>query len=115
MSFEEKIERIYKAILSQNLPLPQSRITKSKEIVLTILHAYRYKQFDKVLLQKTHIINPLCIALTQNLIDVADIYILNAFVKNLTIYSINIEYIRTSYASLSYTMNNCESDVNILT
>jgi len=115
MNFEEKICQIHNAIASQSTNITTSRIDKSKDIIMRILHSYRHKAFNKEFLQIAHIKNPLCLALTQNLIDVADIYIINAFVRNLTTYSINLEYIKNNYTSLSYTLGNCESDVNILT
>jgi len=114
MNFEEKIEDVYQAILSSQNSVPTARIQKNKTIMLTMLHSYRYKMFQRDFLKITYIRNALCLAFVDNLIDIADIYILNAFIANLSMYTIDINYLKQNYPSLSYAMQNCEKNSNIL-
>lgn len=114
MNFEERVTNIYNSILHLNLNISQQRIDKNQTLILNMVHSFKYKKFQEDIITSNQIQNFLCYVLVNKLIDVSDIYILNAFISNLSIYKINIIYLKENFSIISYAPNNCEKNSKII-
>jgi len=113
MTFDDRCKKIHKRLLEQDR-LPHSRINKCNTIISSLIHQYKNKKFEQGFIPKEKIHQNLCYAVIENLIDVADIYVLNAFVSNLSIYKIDISHIQSNFINIAYSMVNCEIDKKII-
>jgi len=114
MTFEEKVEEIYAEICRKVGGIEITKIEKSKVVISSIMQQYKVKSFNKNFIQKSKIHQALCYAITNTLIDVSDIYILKAFISNISNYTIDIKHLQINYEMIAYTINNCENDNTII-
>ena len=114
MSFKEKIENLYKE-LNERFPIEHRKWIKfSYEKILSFFNSYKHKEFDKSTLKKADIINSICLYLNNDNVDLmVKTRFIDLFIKKLSNYSLNLDYINKNENKL-LNYNTCCQDKEIL-
>jgi len=101
MLFDEKLKEIYSTSkknieqheMSQSLKLSlQNDLGKAYEFVRRFLSSYLFKEFDKSVISSQLLANSICHIIRHH-VTMQILKIINSFIKKLTVYSINVDYV----------------------
>jgi len=112
-TFQENIEKIYSSIdltIDERL---KNRHIDIKIVIDSIFSRFKLKTFNKNEIIPTDIINPICMVINNGLLSQSNIILLNTYIRNLTIYEIDIKYVFKNKQKLAF-MSNCEKDKELL-
>lgn len=115
MNFEAKIIEVTTAIKAQvsTKKAFMSRVFEIEKIIIIGFNAFKFKEFSQTIISKQDIHQTLCKIIQDNEPSKRDLSIFNAYVKQITVYKIDIPYILEHYQLLQYAAN-CDSDIKII-
>lgn len=115
MNFEAKILDITAniKIKIESKQLFLKRVTEMEEIIKIGFHAVKLKKFALEIIQIRDIRQTLCKFIKDNEPSKRDLLIFDAYIKQLTVYKLDTNYILGNYHLLQFD-NNCGTDTSII-